>query len=64
MFDLNLGIMTSLGGFVDIGELVSSGGIEEGWTGKDIPSSIANASVGFMLGALLTMALIIEVRSY
>ena len=35
----------------------SSGGIEEGWTEEDIPTTRANILVGFPLGALLTLAL-------
>jgi len=37
----------------------SSGGIEDGWTVKDIPENILNAGVGFTLGGMLSMALIV-----
>lgn len=37
----------------------SSGAIEEKWTVKDIPSNFANSVVGFALGGVLTLALII-----
>lgn len=37
----------------------SSGGIEDGWTVKDIPENILNAGIGFTLGGMLTMALIV-----
>src|SRR5438270_8874209 len=36
----------------------SSGAIEEQWTPKDLPSNFSNAVVGFALGGLLTVALV------
>jgi len=36
----------------------SSGGIEEGWKPKDLPANALTAGVGFALGGLLAMALI------
>jgi Mn2+/Fe2+ NRAMP family transporter len=36
----------------------SSGAIEEKWTPKDLPSNFSNAIVGFTLGGLLTVALV------
>ena len=36
----------------------SSGAIEEKWTPKDLPSNFINAVVGFALGGLLTIALV------
>jgi manganese transport protein len=37
----------------------SSGGIEEKWTVKDLPFNLVNSALGFTLGALLAMALVI-----
>ena len=37
----------------------SSGAIEEKWTAKDLPSNYSNAVVGFTLGGVLTVALIV-----
>jgi len=37
----------------------SSGAIEEKWTPKDLPTNFLNAVVGFTLGAILVMALVI-----
>jgi Mn2+/Fe2+ NRAMP family transporter len=37
----------------------SSGGIEEGWTPKDLPINKLTAGLGFALGGLLCMALIV-----
>jgi len=37
----------------------SSGAIEEKWTAKDIPSNFANAVIGFALGGVLTVGLIV-----
>ena len=37
----------------------SSGAIEEKWTPKDLPSNFSNAVVGFALGGVLTIALIV-----
>lgn len=37
----------------------SSGGIEDGWTPKDLPINKITAGVGFALGGMLAMALII-----
>jgi Mn2+/Fe2+ NRAMP family transporter len=37
----------------------SSGGIEDDWTPKDLPINKLTAGVGFLLGGLLTMALVV-----
>ncbi|GBG14010.1 flagellar M-ring protein [Novimethylophilus kurashikiensis] len=37
----------------------SSGGMEDGWSDKDTASNISNAAVGFTLGGILTMFLVI-----
>ena len=37
----------------------SSGAIEEKWTVKDLPSNFSNAVLGFALGGVLTLALIV-----
>ena len=37
----------------------SSGAIEEKWTPRDLPSNFSNAVVGFALGGILTLALIV-----
>lgn len=37
----------------------SSGGLEEGWTPKDLPVNKLTAGIGFLLGGLLCMALIV-----
>jgi Mn2+/Fe2+ NRAMP family transporter len=36
---------------------LSSGGVEEGWTAKDIPTMRANVFIGFPLGGLLSLAI-------
>jgi hypothetical protein len=38
----------------------SSGAIEEKWTPKDLPANFLNAVVGFALGGVLTLAIIIS----
>jgi Mn2+/Fe2+ NRAMP family transporter len=36
----------------------SSGGIEDGWTAKDLPMNRVNTIIGFSLGAVLAMAIV------